>query len=63
MEGDPTRYDVRRDGTGWTVFDRWTNEVVVVSFAKQCGLAWDEATELVNLLNRKDNDGDRRVLQ
>lgn len=63
MERGSTRYDVRRDEIGWTVFDRWTNEVVVLLFAQQCGLPSEDAKELVNRLNRQDSEGDRRILQ
>ena len=57
------RYDCRRDETGWTAFDRWTGRVVVLTGAEQTGLAWSEANELVERLNRRRLAGDRSILQ
>ena len=57
------QYDARRDACGWTVFDRWTGESVVLSRAVQSGLQWAVADELADRLNRRRLDGDRSILQ
>lgn len=57
------QYDTRRDLHGWTVFDRWTGQVVVIAGAEQSELAWLDADELVERLNRRRLDGDRSILQ
>jgi hypothetical protein len=57
------QYDCRRDETGWTAFDRWTGHVVILAGAEQTGLAWSEANDLVERLNRRRLDGDRSILQ
>jgi len=58
-----TQYDARRDDRGWTVFDRWTGEAVVLALAPQTGLSWVEADDLANRLNRRRLAGDRSILQ
>lgn len=58
-----TQYDARRDEGGWTVFDRWTGEAVVLLGAEQAGMAWLEAQDLIERLNRRRADGDRSILQ
>ncbi len=57
------QYDTRRDDLGWTVFDRWTGQVVVLLGADQSGLPWTEADDLVGRLNRRRVEGDRSILQ
>jgi hypothetical protein len=57
------QFDTRRDDRGWTVFDRWTGRVVVLQGAHQSGLAWMEADDLVERLNRRHLEGDRSILQ
>lgn len=57
------QFDTRRDGHGWTVFDRWTGHVVVLNGAEQMGLGWIDADELVERLNRRRLEGDRSILQ
>jgi hypothetical protein len=57
------QYDVRRDPHGWTVFDRWTGEAVVLSGAAQAGMAWLDAEDLIERLNRRRAQGDRSILQ
>ena len=58
-----TQFDVRRDGSGWTVFDRWTGKPVVLAGAEQAGMTWLEAKDLVERLERRSDDGDRSILQ
>lgn len=57
------QYDTRRDDHGWTVFDRWTGRAVVLQGAQQSGLAWLDANDLVERLNRRHLEGDRSILQ
>ncbi|MDP3660170.1 hypothetical protein [Phenylobacterium sp.] len=56
------RYDIRRDADGWTVFDIWTGETVVVG-APQTGLSLEAACDLAELLSRRAERGLRDVLQ
>lgn len=58
-----TQYDARRDARGWSVFDRWTGETVILGLAPQTGLSWVDADELVDRLNHRRLDGDRGILQ
>lgn len=46
------RYDMRRDGDGYTVFDRWTGWPARVRDVEQTGLDIEDADDLVDLLNR-----------
>jgi len=57
------QYDTRRDSRGWTVFDRWTGHVVVLTGAAQSGLSWVDADELAERLNRRRFDDGRNILQ
>jgi hypothetical protein len=57
------QFDTRRDGGGWTVFDRWTGQAVVLNGAEQTGLAWVDADQLVERLNSRRLEGDRSILQ
>jgi hypothetical protein len=45
------RYDMRRDGEGYTVFDVWTGWPATVANVEQVGLDIDDADDLVDLLN------------
>ena len=57
------QFDVRRDPAGWTVFDRWTGETVVLAHTRQEGLTWNEASDVLRRLQSRGGDGDRKVLQ
>ncbi len=57
------RYDIREEGFGWSVFDVWTGETVVISLTPQTDLDIQDADELADLLNHQANNGERRVLQ
>lgn len=50
-------YDLRQDAEGWTVFDVWTGETVVIALVPQAGLLPIDAAELVSLLNRRAQMG------
>ena len=56
-------FDLRRDGAGWTVFDRWTGKTVVIGSVPQLGLALADAEELVRKLNARGDPDERRILQ
>jgi len=59
----PQRYDIREDESGWTVFDIFTGEPVVISLVPQTGLDIQDADELVELLDHKAFAGDRTLRQ
>lgn len=44
------RYDCREDAFGWTVFDIWTGEPVIVHDVPQIGLDIQDADELSEAL-------------
>lgn len=57
------RYDIRRDDRGWTVFDRFTGEVVVVAGVPSTGMDIQDADELAELLDHPMIARDRIVWQ
>lgn len=57
------RYDLRKDRGGWTVFDVWTGQPVVIAQRPQTSLAFKSACELIALLNAQARRGNRIVLQ
>ena len=57
------QFDLRRDAAGWTVFDRWTSQMVVIEHVRQEGLTWEDASDVVCRLQARSGDGDRRILQ
>ena len=59
----PQRYDIREDREGWTVFDLFTGEPVVISDVPQTGLDIQDADELAELLTWLADRGDRSVRQ
>ena len=59
----PQRYDIREDGSGWTVFDIFTGEPVVISLVPQTGLDIQDAAELAELLDHKAFAGVRTLRQ
>lgn len=52
------RYGVRRDGKGWTVFEVWSGEPVVLAQARQIGLSELDAQHTAELMNRRATTGD-----
>jgi hypothetical protein len=46
-----SRYDMRRDDEGYTVFDIWTGWPALIKGAEQIGLDIEQADDLVDLLN------------
>ena len=57
------RFDLRQDQEGWTVFDIWTGEPVVIAGVLQVGLEIQDADELAELLQRRADQGDRRIYE
>jgi hypothetical protein len=57
------QFDLKRDAAGWTVFDRWTGETVVLAHARQEHLTWTEASDVLRRLQSRGGEGDRRILQ
>jgi hypothetical protein len=52
------RYGVRPDGKGWTVFEAWSGEPVVLAQARQVGLSEVDAKHTADLMNRRAMSGD-----
>ena len=59
----PQRYDIREDREGWTVFDLFTGEPVVISDVPQTGLDIQDADELAELLDHKAFANNRTLRQ
>jgi hypothetical protein len=59
----PQRYDISEDREGWTVFDVFTGEPVVISDVPQTGLDIQDADELAELLDHKTFANDRTLRQ
>lgn len=57
------QFDLRRDAAGWTVFDRWTGQTVIIEGVRQEGLTLEGATDVVRRLQLRSGDGDRKILQ
>jgi hypothetical protein len=49
------RYDMRREDTGWVVYDLWTGWPAVVRGVPMVLLEMEEADDLVDLLNRAND--------
>lgn len=47
-----SRYDLREDPNGWTVFDKFTGWPVVVGGRQQSGLDIVDADELAEILDK-----------
>jgi len=47
------RYDIREDDDGWTVFDLFTGQPVVIAKILQTALNLQDADELVELLEHR----------
>ncbi len=57
------RYDIREEDDGWTVFDAFTGQAVVVEGIVQARLDIQEADHLADWLNVAADGGLRVVLQ
>lgn len=56
------RHDIRADGIGWTVFDVFTGQAVVIHEIPQTGLRVEDAQALARLMN-DPNVPTRRIWQ
>jgi hypothetical protein len=45
------RFDVRQDHSGWTIFDRQTDEPATMEGRETIGLAREDAEEIADLMN------------
>lgn len=52
------RYGVRPDGKGWTVFEVWSGEPVILAQDRQVGLSEPDAEHTAGLLNQRALRGD-----
>jgi len=57
------RYDIREDSEGWTVFDLFTGEAVVINMVTQTGLDIQDADELAELLDHRTFKNERALRQ
>jgi hypothetical protein len=57
------RYDIREDDDGWTVFDIFTGQPVVIMDVPQVGLDIQDANDLAELLDRPAMRVDRTLRQ
>ena len=48
------RFDLRPDRDGWTIYDRTTDKPAVIDGFVPVGLPFDDADDLVDLLNTLD---------
>jgi hypothetical protein len=52
------RFAIRPDGKGWTVFEMWTGEPVILAQDRQVGLSEPDAQHTAGLLNERALRGD-----
>jgi hypothetical protein len=57
------RFSIRPDPAGFSVFDLWTGETVVIALTPQDGLSREDAEHTAGLLNHRAERGERQVLQ
>lgn len=57
------RYDLRQDDEGWTVFDVFTGQAVVIANVPQVGLDIQDAVDLAELLDKPSMRADRNLRQ
>ena len=57
------RFALRRDRTGWTVYEVWTGEPAIIALVPQTGLSEEDAQHTAGLLNRRARGGDRSMRQ
>ena len=51
IQCDATRYDIRRDRAGWTVYDVRSGAIAVIDEVLQVGLDLDEADAVADALS------------
>jgi hypothetical protein len=57
------RFATRPDPVGWTVYDVFTGEPLVIAMDPQTGLSKDDAEHTAALLSRRAQSGDRTMRQ
>jgi hypothetical protein len=57
------RYDIREDDAGWSVYDVWTGQAVVIEFELKTGLDIQDADDLADKLNYLADHGRLEVRQ
>ncbi len=57
------RFDRRQTPDGYVVYDLWTGETVVIANVAQDNLSSLDSEDLVQLLNKRANAGERDILQ
>ena len=61
--GTLLRHDMQLDRTGWTVYDVLESRPVGLGGVSLVGLSFEEANELVDVLNRQDLEIERQARQ
>ena len=57
------RFSTRPDPEGFSVYDLWTGETVVIAMTPQDGLSEEDAQHTAAMLNLRAARGERLVLQ
>lgn len=55
------RFQVRADPRGFSVYDQWTGETVVIAMTPQDGLSEEDAVHTAAMLNRRAAAGERVI--
>ena len=63
QDSQTSRFALRRDRSGWTVYEIWTGEAAVIAMTPQTGLTQEDAQHTADLLNRRARNGDRTLRQ
>jgi hypothetical protein len=61
--GTLLRHDMKPDRSGWTVYDVLAGWPVCLGGLSLVGLSFEDANELVDMLNRQDREIDRTARQ
>ncbi len=61
--GTLLRHDMQPDRTGWTVYDVLESRPVCLGGVSLVGLSFEDANELVDVLNRQDLEIERQARQ
>lgn len=57
------RFAVRPDSVGFTVYEVWTGQPMVLAMDPQTGLSEQDAQHTADLMNRRTQGGDRSLGQ
>ena len=61
VAGTLLRHDLKPDRTGWTVYDVLEGRSVCLGGVSLVGLSFEDANELVDVLNRQDLEIERQA--